>query len=379
MRLKYYIICNRFFFLASSLFVLVLLISLKGHWHEAFQNNNNLESAISLWSFKPFLSIFLNDFLWKNSNEWIKLALCYVFFAFFCFYFVAKSIHYYLNPLWSISLTFLSLLSFKNFPFRDFLFSLFWQKNLDKESLIFPEILGFPIPVFSTFYFVLLFHLSIKYFCATWRFCCVMTFFWSLLLYIQPVDGVFGLVFWLSFLFLKFVSRPKYFYIFRNSFIIAFLCIIPVFTSIEFGKLTNLESVSLNYSYYFIYFFLPLGLLIQIYFVSKVDPYELYRKFWHIFLLMFIEIFFIFFAVKFKVGIDIRMIKNRIPLFFLHIYYYIPFLYYATRKRLELSVDKKTFKDKLRRLNFFVFETLSWVYLPIFSLLLICFGVVLSH
>ena len=128
------------------------------NWQKIASFNNEITNAIELWNFTPFLSLWLDKYILLLFGSGFKYFFGFVLFPVFIFYVLSKIFNNYLAPLWSVSLSFLALVSFSEYPFREFLIGLFNDQK-DNFGPVQFEVMGYPIPAFSTLIFLLLFHL----------------------------------------------------------------------------------------------------------------------------------------------------------------------------------------------------------------------------
>ena len=118
-------------------------------------NNNDLATAIKIYNYKPFISLLLDKIIFYSS---IKIFLGYCFFPALVsviIFLIFKKI--LANNLWALSLTILSIIATENYPFIKFLTSFLNDFEIKNSVNLFEnfEIMGFPIPSFSTFLFLL--------------------------------------------------------------------------------------------------------------------------------------------------------------------------------------------------------------------------------
>ena len=125
--------------------------------------------------------------------------------------------------------------------------------------------------------------------------------------------------------------------------------------------------------YYFAYFLVPLVLLGVIYLVKRVDPYELLMKFWPIFLVMVIEFGLVTVKMLTGKGVPPELLHSRLSLFFLHMYYYVPVLYYlnqSTYVRYTTGMESTSISSRILRSLVWFFRDASKVYIPALFVLL---------
>ncbi len=183
-----------------SFFIIYYLLWIKYNFHSVTFNTNDLETAVSIFNYKPYISIFLNNIF--------SLEILNLFFG-YCFFPSVISVLLFLifkkilaNNIWALSLTFLSVSASENYPFHKFLFS-FVSKISTKETInIYEnfEIMGFPIPAFSIFFFCLVFYLTLKSIKLHRQKIYFITFLWLVMFHIHPVDGLIGNLYWIGFI-----------------------------------------------------------------------------------------------------------------------------------------------------------------------------------
>ena len=106
----------------------------------------------------------------------------------------------------------------------------------------------------------------------------------------------------------------------------------------------------------FFYFAIPLCLMLFANRVFKVDPFESFVRFWPILLIALIEILLRTLQLIHLLPIDDQVILNRVSVYFLHFFYYLPFLAVITREFTYLpdihDLDNNYFKQLRKLLNF---------------------------
>lgn len=339
-------------------------------------NNNSLAEAIQLSKITPYLSYILFKIsTLLNSNFIFGYAIFPSLVAVILYKIFFRAIG---SRLWALSITLLSMTGTENFPFINFL------KNIWNFDLVFNtfnknenfEIMGFPIPSFSIFYFCALYYFSLQIIRIDKKIL-ILTFFWSVGPLIHPLDGIIGWFFWYFFICILIFLKK----IHLNKKIILFtLCInITVFFLI-YNQITDKEilisSIKQHYSIYsfFIYFILPLILIFLTYKFFKIDLYEFLQKFFPIYLLMIVEFILILISIN-GLGFDLRMLETRITMFLLHFLYYVPVIYYLNRDQFFLLKKKNYFsiENFLSFLLVLIFQKLSKFYLTIFSILIVIY------
>ena len=139
------------------------------------------------------------------------------------------------------------------------------------------------------------------------------------------------IIFWFSFLGIRLFrlnSTATFFKIFSGHLILSSFLFIPVLLDTEFHSLKLEIPSSEGIPLYTLvsYFVIPIVLIFANYLAHRIDPYEILIKFWHVYLLMITEFILLFCSINLGWGIHADILENRIPLFFLHFYYYVPFV-----------------------------------------------------
>lgn len=359
-----------FFFYFSAWFIL--------NSNNVVTNNDELSYAINYYNFTPYLSNFLNILI---QSKKLNLILGSILFPSLCAVILYKIFYKILqNTLWSVSLTLLSILSSESFPFINFLKSIFTFSDLygaANRSENF-EIIGFPIPSFSIFFFLITFYYSNRIINLNKSFIFIATFLWLINTHIHPVDGLLGLSYWTIFVLITAFLKKISFSLIEVALILSMyvLNFIILFLNFEVDTISNvnLEQNFPLYSLLF-YFISPMTLIILINIFFKVDLYEFFIKFFPIYILMMIELSLIGLSLM-GYGIDLQMLENRISLFLLHFLYYVPVIYYLDKDSIfyENSLEKNIFLHFIKKSIYNLFIKYKAIYLVPFSILLIIYA-----
>ncbi|NQY41819.1 MAG: hypothetical protein HRT87_00495 [Legionellales bacterium] len=335
--------------------------------------------------FKPILSIAAVDFI-RNTFGIIGLVLIgQVIFPSIIFYMLVIIFSRYLKKIWAITIGLVSVFSFPDCSYRDFLINLIKTAELSKVSEMLPGIANFPIPALSILIFLLAFYISIKQVKLSDRRVSLLTLLWSLQIYVNAIDGLFGICFWFTYFVVRLYRKNNEI---LNSFKSIFVQIaiflttcVPAlsFTDFSLGPVSTGENFDII-TYFTLYIFIPIIVTSILFVFHKIDPYELLHKFSPLYLLMVLEIVLVIAAYYFSVGVDLEILTNRIPLFFLHFYYYIPVIFYASRQYYSFEIDKDggTFKNVVRKMIFITFNPLCYIYLPLIMIFIILFALASS-
>jgi len=340
-------------------------------------NNDPFSKAIVDYNFTPYLSYIIDKLIVSSQT---KIFLGSVIFPSLCALLLYKIFNKILDDkLWSLSLLLLSILSSENFHFVNFLkeiisFSDIYSSVNRSENF---EIIGFPIPSFSIFYFLMTFYFSYRFISLKKNFLVLSTIAWLLGIHIHPVDGLFGLLYWTIFILINYllqrikISIKELVFIFLSYLLSLFF----LFNNFDFQTLNINSQQTIPFYDLFFYFIIPILLILITKMFFKVDMYEFFLKFFAIYVLMFAEIILI--AVSYLgYGIELQMLENRIALFLLHFLYYVPIIYYLSRDSVyyENSLEKKKSKVIIKKFIYFVFNKYKSFYLIPFLILLIIYA-----
>ena len=295
---------------------------------------------------------------------------------------------------WSISLSSLGVLGFSSASFRDFLSGLIMGRGwLDLGVNNFPDIVNFPFPAISLLSFLFVFYLSIKKIYMSKMRMILLSVLWGIQSQVHIVNAIIGIPFWIGLLILvNFRSNRNHWeakqtrQLLVHFFIILLICLPALFSilaqvinneglSILVDTSTNLKSI--NWFMIIVYFAVPLAALAFTYRVFRVDPYEIVYKFFPIWIVMSVELILVLLWGFFGIGIPSELLFNRITLFFLHIFYFVPPIYYMNRFKFNyhFGTESLLISKKIRSMLHWFFRDASLVYLPLFFLLLTAFSI----
>ena len=382
--MRAYLRANAPAFAGTAVYTALLLLWTMRNWNLAPALNNDITRGMALFNYVPHLAFYAEEAVLALLGTSAKIVLGFVVLPACCFYLIVKIFRFYLDILWSLAIAFAALISFDNYPFRDFLYGLIAGKGwAELASVRHFEVMGFPIPALSTCALLLLLHYSIKYFRPQdllQR--SVLTALWAVHIHLHPIDALFGLCFWFSYLPIRLArsygagSSRQVLIMVLQQLLLALLFVAPALLGLDRHIFTQVGHVSPGAYYYSMYFAAPLLLLALAFAVMRIDPHEILFKFWHIFLLLLLEFAIVFDADVLGVGLNLEIVTSRIPLFFLHFYYYVPVLYFATRpQRVYQSGPESRPLARLGNSLFsWAFARFSKIYLPLFILLLLAFA-----
>ena len=348
----------------------------------------------SEFRFFPYLSLWFSGFLIFFLGPSGSSLVGGIVFPVLSYIFMTLIFKNYLPWKWSISLASLGVLSFGSASFRDFLSGLImghgWL-NLGVNN--FPDIANFPFPAVSLLSFLFVFYLSIKKIHMSKRRMTLLSVFWGMQSQVHIVNAIIGVPFWIGLLvLLTFRSNRNRWGVDQtkqllSQFFIVLLICLPAIFSI-WDQIVNNEGLSLlvarsenldpvNWFVITFYFVVPLIALVLTFWASRVDPYEIIYKFLPIWIVMSVELILVLLWSVFGIGIPTELLFNRITLFFLHIFYFIPPIYYMNRFKFNYhsGTESLLISKKIRSVLYWFFKDASLVYLPLFFLLLTAFSV----
>lgn len=356
----------------------------KNNFPNIISNNQDIYFAIETYNFTPYISLYFSNFIKFFFPEKFMIFLGNIFFPSLVFFMIYKIFYkLLLSRLWAISIALLSLTSTENYPFIKFFISFVSFDNfLDKLNNENFEIIGFPIPSFSIFFFLSVYYIVISNFSLSRFKLYFLTILWILNLYIHPLDGVIGCIFWYFYILIKFIYKKN---ILKKDLLIITLFYIlnaVIFaTQIDFKQVLYFEKQNYDIYHFVVYFFVPLVLLAIAFISLKIDKFEFFQKFLNIYILMFVEFVLIIFSIN-GFGIDFRILETRISMFLLHFLYYVPIIYYLSRDENTYfsTVLKKNYaKNKFSKPLYYIFNKSAYLYLlPINFIIIMYFILTLT-
>ena len=364
-----------------------------------FPSQPDIDKSAQAFLFYPYLTLWVYGLMaWLISIKGVVIVSTVVFPA--CsFYLLYRIFYRQLNELWSLAVSLTCILAFSDWPFRSFLTGIIKGLPISELTTIQPlEIAHYPIPSLTVFVFLLVFYLSTEKKILTLPRITLFTCFWAILSQVHAVDALFGLAFWFIFFPVQLFrqSNGQLNNIFIRTIIyqvlIGLLLLMPIIlvwqtsavnTSVQdIGIIESGASESISYFYFTIYLFLPLLLTAVTFLVKKVDLYEILTKFIHVYILLFVELLLVTSSMFVSKSFEINSVQTRIALFFLHFYYYTPFIYLVTRPAgytYSHGLEARTFAKKIEYVLNLTFNRLEKIYLPLIILLLIIFASTSSY
>ena len=346
-------------------------------------DENIVSEDSSIYGFIDVTKPVITEYLIKLSKSFNNFDLIHLIVLPVISYFLLIKIYTKFIPLiWATSLALLSLLQSNELPFRSYLLNLMRNNSLNFNYNLDFAITHFPFPSLSVMVFLVLalttFNINFSSYRDAIFKSSLYTFLWCLLLHIQPMDGLLGVIFFLIISTLRIYSRFKSNYLTLLTTTISLVIIISNIIIIYINSDLNqiIISDSSPISYYYIYFYLlnPILLLLIIYVIFKIDLRELLFKFSNILILIFIELLFIIVNQVTSIEFLNNITENRVTMFFLHFYYYVPFIYYLSRSQLSLNsfisskknIFYKNIESILNYSNYLIFAILNFFIILIF-------------
>lgn len=335
-------------------------------------------------NFFPYFSIIIYGLLIKVFGAVEAFTILQVLLPTLSFVLLIKIYNIFIPLRWSLVLSALGMLAFSSIDLRFFILNIInglgWRDFMQGEpygaSIT-------PFPSISLFFFLLAFFITFhkKVFLSNFRMF-FLTFLWSIQIYFHAINFFLGMPLWFFVLLIWHLKDKRQFsktlIISRLVFQLIFsmiICLPILYNSTGFINLDNYQyfglysssTLDLNISsyYFLVYFILPIFLMLLSFLIFKIDYYEILLKFWPIYFLMFIELTFVLLKVFTGIGLQPTLFFDRIGKFFLHLFYYVPPLYYLTKS--WINYDEFNYFKKFIS-NFFVHH--SKVYIPIVFLIL---------
>jgi hypothetical protein len=238
-------------------------------------------------------------------------------------------------------------------------------------------IFDFPIPGFSSLYFLIVYALIITIKKINKWYLLILSILASLDFYINPIDALFLIGIWIIFLVLKMNKGIKIQHLLINFSIILSIVLFGLTTANLSAESTSSYSISI---YNLIaYLLLPLSLMVTLYFIQRIDIYEIYNRFNHIYFFMAIEIFIIIISYSKILPINLDILETRILQFFIHLFYYVPVIYFLAKPKIRLEYsfgsESSFFAKKLRFLSTFIYNISENFIAIIISIMLILYNI----
>lgn len=276
-------------------------------------------SSFFIFTFLPFLLLIL--------NFWLILRILE-------FYSIPKS--------WAYLLAFLGLTSVSELTLWQSLLILFAGNGIPENYNNF-DLLYTYSGTFTLFSFLTLFNFTLRTSIQSNNRSLFLPAIWGATILIHPSIFIFGFTFLLILYaaqaYKNFKNRREIHFVrILASFSFPLIFVIPylVFNINFFGstEASVIASIPLNT---FIreavtYCLAPIFMMIIFSYLFRIDPYEQVVRFWPIIVLSLLEISFRFITFLELFSIDHNYIIDNISIYFLHFFYYVPFLSIISRK-----------------------------------------------
>jgi hypothetical protein len=282
----------------------------------------------------PKISLIVQDavfYIPSCAQKFIFILLIPYFIYFLLFKIYSKDVG--LN--WSALFAFLSLAAFKELSLHEFVNSIFTNVKINLSQAALPVIFNFPMPGLTTLYFIFVCYLisHSKKFLPKQQY--LITLLVAMDFYINAIDSLFLILFWLVQLSV-YLTRKKKLELtkaFTNVLFQTFLFFLLALPGVFNAKWQNLTESSDMITFLTVLgsLIIPLGLMLLVYNIQRVDRFELLTRFGYIYTFFAIEIVLIGINTFGFFHINLSILEHRIPQYFLHWLYYIPPIYYLTR------------------------------------------------
>ncbi len=346
MTLRLFMITNKI--TLSYAIAITYLIVISIWYYISIQVGSNFslnEIKVKSFYFEPYASTWFQSFIIKHFQEFAFNFLIIVIIPFSIYLLLVKIYSGYISIVWSSLLALLSLSVFENLSFHDFLIQMGNIFSDSKPSNIVPLIFEFPLPNFSTLYFIATYYIITSVKKINLVHITVFSFLVAFDFYINAIDALFLIAFWLIYFPYKIYLNKQYTTLFVLMFSIGQAAIIffAIFYGLRSGQINPDPSAIYFLPLYNILFYLvvPVIFMILLYFVQRIDLFEIVFKFRHIYAFMAVEIGVILLTFSGILPIDLHILKSRILQFFIHLFYYVPIIYYIGRPVYHYSIGSE--------------------------------------
>ena len=314
----------------SFIYLIILFL-----WYLSFYINNNFDIILSLsgdenYYFKPFLSLYIYDLIYKSDFFQIISILNIFIIPFLTLMFLFKIYNHFIDPKYAFLFSLVSLSIFNSSNFRDFLFKLLSLDFMNFHSVNdFPLIFKLPFPSFSVIIFLVIFLMILRIVKFNNTKFILITTIASFYFYINALDSLFILILWFFYTSNTLIRLNKLKYLLFYV-VISLIIILP---GLLFSTIIQDEIYIQNDLYNLIlYNIFPLILSLIFFYIKRIDLSQVWFKFKFIYLLLFTEIL-INVIVYLKIfNIDLSILNKQIFQFMIHLLYYTPIVYYGAIK-----------------------------------------------
>jgi hypothetical protein len=282
---------------------------------------------------------------------------------------------------WAATLALLAVSSIGGYPFRDFLSQIIVGAQNSAGTPLLPALLYFPIPSFSTLYFLLIFYTAVRPYLGVPAIT-LLSAACALMIYINALDAPFVLAIWCGYFPLKLLRQKclpqKLLTVCLLQAIVIGMFIIPAIINADFSVVPP-PSSDIGLYYCVVYLILPIFLILLLYFLYHFDPYELLFRFRHVYFIMSVEILLLCISSTGIIQLDMHIMKNRIVQFFAHTFYYIPIIYFASKTNNYISYTENSIIAILQKIIYGFFHKYSIFLISILSILLYTYNISASN
>lgn len=351
---KYLILLTLIFFVYLFFFSFKTLSTNLGIFSYYIYEFNSL-NELSFWSSLsniPYSDInFLNpikynivailiNFLSNYFSNFIIFTVFPIIFTTLSFYFFLLILNFYrLDIVWSFLISFLGLTSFSSFPLFSILINFFTFENINNiPSGYFDLLISFNNS-FLLLFFLIIFYVTLKVQSTNTKLNYYISFLWCFSIFLHPSIFIFGFTFWFINIFIKQIRNKikgieiNYkFFLFYSIF--PLLIVLPYFfLNYSFYSFQNISNNNTEINFIsevlkpiILYFISPLFLFLICSKIFKIDPFESLVKYWPIMIISILEILLRILNFYGLLQINSEIILDRISIYFLHFFYYVPFL-----------------------------------------------------
>jgi len=285
-------------------------------------------------------------------NQLLYYLIGHAVFPVMSFWFLYFIYTRYLNQSWALILSFLGVSYFKNVSMwnmvTDFISSPI--NFIHNSPIAIFELTRMPLPSISFLFFISLFYFSSRLKSLNLKSLIFYSILWSAQIYIYPMNWVAGIIFWFLYIgFNGYFCRKSIFEILKD-YLIVLLCVLVIsipYIQIQLGIIvennifsewmSKSNSILINQWGGLISYLLPLLLMLLVIKFRCSDYYELWYRFYPIFIFMLVELIClnIHFFLPVKES-TMYLFSDRIGNYFCRFLYFVPILYF-------LSIPPKQF------------------------------------
>ena len=351
------------------------------------------------FSYYPYLSLWLLGLLVAVLGPGLALAASQVVFPTATFVLRALAFRLSLPRRWALMLAAVGVMAYSGYPLRDFLEGIAFGSGWRQLGTVFrPDLTNVPFPAISAFAFVAVFYLTMRSQRLTSGRITGLTFAWALQTQVHLVNALFGIPFWLTYLLLRLWRQRRndgndvaaVARIWLGQVAITAIVSVPALAGLAgwfspgvtaaelFGGPGGPPSIPAAY-YFAAYFVVPTILTAVVAAVRRIDPFEVWTRFWPIILFMALELLLAL-AYLFKGSGELpTLMFSRLGMFFLHMLYFVPLVHYAVRPIGSVSfsygVEAHPLAGRLRGFFRWLLDDASLIYLPLLFVVLTQFAV----